>query len=256
MIQFEAMTPEKLKAEQQKSSIVYLPVGCMEWHGPHLGMGVDTLHANAVAKGTAEITGGVVFPPLFVGTETQRSDENVQALGFEAGTQIVGMDFPQNSYRSMYWPPQLFRQMLDWQVGALQAMGYGLVVLVNGHAATIQTQILSEIVAAHSQSGKSVCLVTAFLPNSEVLLGHATLTETALMCYICPEMVQLDALAPLPNPLDSRVYGIADAGGCKPPDYTVAGDPRRADAPQGAAILQKEIARCAAMVQAEQEKLR
>ena len=81
-IRFETLVPAELLQEVNGRSLVYQPVGSMEWHGPHMGMGMDTVNAYSVAVETAKRTGGVVMPPLYIGTETPRDPETLRKLGF------------------------------------------------------------------------------------------------------------------------------------------------------------------------------
>ena len=57
-VKFEEMLPVELDRVIRGASIACLPVGSMEWHGPHMGMGMDTIHAYAVACGVAEALDG------------------------------------------------------------------------------------------------------------------------------------------------------------------------------------------------------
>ena len=123
-IRFETMVPAELLEAVKGRSLVYLPVGSMEWHGPHMGMGMDTINAHAVALEAARRTGGVVMPPLYIGTETPRSPETLRKLGFLGDERIVGMDFPQNSVASFYWPPDLFEAIIRQQAQMLIEMGF------------------------------------------------------------------------------------------------------------------------------------
>ena len=60
-VQFELMRPGEFLEERERFSVAYLPVGPLEWHGPHMPFGTDPLNAQAVARGVAERIGGVVF---------------------------------------------------------------------------------------------------------------------------------------------------------------------------------------------------
>lgn len=241
---FACMTPDALRALQAENGLVYQPVGSLEWHGPHLGFGVDTLHAQAVARRCAAQLGGAVLPPLYIGTETPRTPEAVARLGFAPGTPITGMDFPENTVKSLYWPPEVFEAVVTTQVRLLRQSGFARVLLINGHAAAAQVQILEAAAAGFAPAG-SVRAVTLLMPGSGVPLGHAGQAETALMQLLCPEMVHLENLPD--GPLDSRRLGIADRGGCPPPDYLVQGDPRAAAAGQGETLLDFETRQCLAV---------
>ena len=55
-VQFEYLRPEEIVEEQERCSIVYLPVGPLEWHGPAMPYGTDPLAAAEVARRAAKIT--------------------------------------------------------------------------------------------------------------------------------------------------------------------------------------------------------
>lgn len=52
-------------------SPVFLPLGALEQHGPHMSMNVDVLLPRAMAKTVAEQVGGLVAPPLTYGYKSQ-----------------------------------------------------------------------------------------------------------------------------------------------------------------------------------------
>jgi creatinine amidohydrolase len=49
-VRFELLRPDEILAERGRCPVVYQPIGPLEWHGPHLPMGTDPLHAEAVAR--------------------------------------------------------------------------------------------------------------------------------------------------------------------------------------------------------------
>lgn len=55
----------------EESPIVFLPVGALEQHGPHLPMGTDALLSTAVARLVAEQLGGIVAPAVSYGYKSQ-----------------------------------------------------------------------------------------------------------------------------------------------------------------------------------------
>lgn len=42
-VQLELLRPGEILAERERCSIVYLPVGPLEWHGPAMPYGTDAL---------------------------------------------------------------------------------------------------------------------------------------------------------------------------------------------------------------------
>ena len=46
-VQLELLRPGEILAERERCSIVYLPVGPLEWHGPAMPYGTDALLAQS-----------------------------------------------------------------------------------------------------------------------------------------------------------------------------------------------------------------
>ena len=63
---YEFVRPARVRRVLEDTPIVFLPVGCVEYHGPHLPLGVDMLTADAMCHRTAAVTGGLVLPPLWL----------------------------------------------------------------------------------------------------------------------------------------------------------------------------------------------
>lgn len=258
-IKFETMTPSELLQEQVNKSIVYVPIGSMEWHGPHMGMGMDTENACYVAHEAAKMIGGTVMPPFYIGTETKRNKKALKKLGFDEELHIVGMDFPENTVRSMYWPPELFEQIIRQQIRFLSDMGYRLIVLVNGHGADRQLEILEKIAEQFSDKRTArVISIMILFDGCGVEIGHAGLAETAIMQAICPEGVDLTKLPAKPEKLYNTKYAIVDNETfLKGPneDYSVRYDPRDATPELGQKLLKFAVDRCVKRVTEEYEKV-
>ena len=58
LVQFELMRPAQIVERRRRCPVVYLPIGPLEWHGPHLPMGTDGIHAHRVAVEVARRVGG------------------------------------------------------------------------------------------------------------------------------------------------------------------------------------------------------
>lgn len=61
------MTWEDYKDSLRKCSVVLIPIGSTEQHGPHLPLGTDTMVACALAADASERTGAIIAPPLWFG---------------------------------------------------------------------------------------------------------------------------------------------------------------------------------------------
>ena len=115
-IEVQYLRPDQVVAARDRGAPIFLPMGPIEWHGPHLPLGVDPLRARFAAIALAEQMDGIVMPTLFVGTERERSPEMLQNIGFEADEYIVGMDFPDNTLKSHYFREEVFAVVLRNQL--------------------------------------------------------------------------------------------------------------------------------------------
>ena len=250
---FETLVPAELLQQVRGRSLVYQPVGSMEWHGPHMGMGMDTVNAYSVAMECAKRTNGIVMPPLYIGTETPRDPQTLRKLGFTGSEQIVGMDFPNNTVKSFYWPPILFESIVRQQTQMLLDMGFKQIVWLNGHGADKQLEILQRICKEYSQlSGRCVITMMSLVEGCGAGIGHAGLVETAIFDYLRPEAVELDRLPPKPEKIYTAQYGIADSETFeKGPneDFSVRYDPRDATPELGRHIVEYTVDTCVGLVE-------
>lgn len=224
----------------------------MEWHGPHMAMGMDTCNAYYTALATAKVAGGVVFPPAYVGTETKRTPETLKKLGFNGDEDIIGMDFPDNEFKSMYWPVELFRQYVECQLDMICKMGFKNIVIMNGHGADAQIRIIKETVRSVNEKYqvKAEAILTLF-DDCGYGVGHAGLVETSIMMALHSQAVDLSVLPERSETLHMKDYGIADNETFTiGPDaeYSVRYDPRDASAETGAQILDFNVKQCVRIV--------
>jgi len=64
-VQMQFMRPSQMEAAGRRFPVVYVPFGCIEWHGRHLPLGTDALKAHGILVKCAEKFGGVVYPPVY-----------------------------------------------------------------------------------------------------------------------------------------------------------------------------------------------
>lgn len=236
-VQMEYLRPREIAEERERCSIVYLPVAPLEWHGPAMPFGVDPLMAQEWARRSAKITGGVVMPTLFCGTERERPADILKAKGFEDAENlyVLGMDVPKTSVKSFYAKEDLFAITVREYLRLLVMQKYKLIVIVNGHGAWGQIGTLERLCAEFS--GETDSKVITYFPSIEKEgeptpdFGHGTLIETALMRYLYDEHIDLSEYPSRDVPLPYTDYGIADDSvfqGIASPDNCVIFDPRDA----------------------------
>ncbi len=252
-VEYERMTPAEIVAVRDVLPLVFVPVGPLEWHGPHLPVGTDAIHAGHAARELARAIGGVVLPTFFMGTETVRlpgtGAEELGALGLGDDVRVVGMDLPANPVRSLYFEEGAFAVAVREIVRGLKADAWRLIVLVNGHGAVNHQRTLGRI--AREETAPPDVRVLSLMawtpppPPSEGP-GHADREETAVMLAIAPELVRIDALPPHHTPLRYADYGIVDTAafdGFPAPDFLLPrdADPRVATAEEGEEIVRREL---------------
>lgn len=213
-VQIEHMRPHEILEAKERKSIAYLPLGPLEWHGPGMPYGTDPLSAEAGARQAALRTGGVVIPTLYLGTERERPDDMLDAIGLERGTYVVGMDFPSNTMPSYYAREEIFSIVVREYLRMLTQQGYRLIVLVNGHGAANQVSVLERLAvefSAETDCRVIVEMAIAHFEDDDTDMGHATALETSIQMHLNPENVDMSKL-PSVGKLNSRDWGIVD--GC------------------------------------------
>jgi creatinine amidohydrolase len=252
------LLPHEIVAVRDAGAAAIVPVGPLEWHGPHLPLGTDPLHAREVATRVALAIGGIVLPPVFAGTETvvpaAGRTHDLASMGLQDGDRVIGMDFPGMALKSLYAEESSFALTMREVVRGLIDNGFRAVVIVNGHGATNHQSALERVAAEaeHAHGGTVVVHPTFGIPLIEGHGdGHATRAETSVMLALYPDRVRLDLLPPRDEPLRYSRFAIVDGpafGGEPGPGFTVrAGyDPREATAQEGVEILDLEVANAVA----------
>jgi creatinine amidohydrolase len=255
-VRFELLRPSQVRAAQQECSLAFLPVGPLEWHGPHLPLGTDPLNAHEVALRLAREVGGVVLPPLFLGTERERSPQMLKSIGFRGDEYIVGMDFPGLPMHSLYCPEEVLAITVRWWLEALVAHGYRTIVLLNGHGADNQITTLQRLATEFcgTTSARILLLMpTPRTPGDYFNGSHATRGETAIMQALTKSV----AVEELPEgPLHNTELAIVDEptfSGEPTADFTVRpeDDPRKASPAEGEERLRAIVTDLAEVLRAE-----
>jgi creatinine amidohydrolase len=189
-LRYEEMRVGELAAARDEAPLVYVPIGSLEYHGWHLPVGFDALHAHALCLAAAEQTGGVVLPPTFWGTEGH-------------------VAFPGSLLVSPDTLAALVRDILT----RLTEREYRLIVLCTGHYPEVQGRLLERVAAEHEahDPGVRVMVLDPFTvhptdPHAE----HAGIVETSVMLHLRPELVDM-TLLDQPGALEAITPDAADA---------------------------------------------
>jgi len=203
-------------------SVLAVPLGSLEQHGPHLPLDTDTRIAVAVASGLAARRRGVaVAPAVAYGASGEHA-------GFP-GTLLVGHEV-------------LGRLLVELVRSARRS--FAGVVLVSAHGGN------EDALAAASRrcaaDGDDVLVWRAVTPGGD---AHAGRTETSLMLALDPGAVRSELAEPgCTEPLGTMLPRLRAEGVRPVSSNGVLGDPVGASAEEGAALLGALVADLVAAV--------
>ncbi len=233
-MQWEHLTGGEFEEAVAKAQgVCIVPVGVLEYHGPHLPLGADMLTAHAIACEAARREPAIVYPAYHFGVNTETKH-------FPGG--IVIKD-------------HLLFELLENICDEISRNGLKKIVLLSGHGGN--RFFLPLFVQLSLDKGKDYTLYfVRGVRDSEVhrqvteteVHGHACECETSMALHINPELVKMEALDPdhwwAPQDqlqeISERVYTPVDWFG-RYPEHC-AGDPRPATAEKGKALFEAAVA--------------
>lgn len=203
---YTELLPRELAERLATVPAAIAPWGALEWHGPHLPLGLDGLVAEAFCERLAAATGALLLPATYL--------------------PITALPHP----HSISTPASTVIDVWGSLFEALGKVGVRLVCLVSGHYAQGHELTLLEI--AEKAARSSGPLVLAGTPLSVLgdphLLDHAGRWETSQLLTVRPDLVHLERLpkGALPGVHEVPVLGE---------------DPRLASAEQGEAVFAQAL---------------
>jgi len=189
-VRYEELLVGELEDARDRAPLIYLPIGSLEYHGWHLPMGFDGLHAEALCVQAAMETGGVTLPPTYWGTRGHEGYPGSLLLREETVAALIG-------------------NVLD----CLVEQQYRLVVIFTGHHPEVQGELLKRVAAESMEAhpGLRVLVLDPFsLHPTDKHLEHAGCIETSAMLHLRPELVDMDQLSD-PRALQAITGDCVDA---------------------------------------------
>ncbi len=252
-IRFELLRPGQLMKEREKCPLVFLPVAPLEYHGPHLPIGMDPINATSCAMEVCRrIDKGVVYPAVHCGTERERPVWMLESLGFKATDWIVGMDFPTALWKSHYSKEHIFGLILANEIQILIDHSYKVIVIVNGHGAVNHMETIDRLSKDFSHMTSTLVVWGLTIPEDigkGGLAGHADIYETSMMMFYqkffeSNSIVDLSTLPDKSVPIHYPDFSIVDGAGFSrepDPEKIVRADPRDANEVLGKELYEKTV---------------
>ena len=204
---YEELLPEEFVQRIQVMPAAYLPLGTMEWHGPHMPLGADGIQSKELFIRVAEKVGGVVLPMLFMGPDRAFYDRGQSFYGMDINTEgALNTYCVQQMKGSAYWVGKvLFQDYLRSIFAQLSRAGIRIVV---GHGHGPSTNAFQEL-EEEAQEKYGLRLLTAWtFAENEMLKyqnDHAGANETSIVMAVRPELIDFGQI----REDESNLIGIA-----------------------------------------------
>lgn len=203
---YAEMTPAEFEKRLQAAPIAYLPLGTLEWHGPHLPLGSDGLQSQGFFVELSSRVGGIILPMLFLGPDQRQIIEGQEFFGMDVFGFIDKK--PEQLTGSTYWiEDDLFKALLERILANLARAGFKIVV-AHGHGPST-TFFAENILQWQDRFGLKLfhCLRAHEEDNLGLQIDHAAANETSLMMAFNPDLVHMENL-----PIDAREWPKAILG--------------------------------------------
>ena len=176
---YEELFPDEFAERIKKMPVAFLPLGTLEWHGPHMPLGADGIQSKELFIELAGKMGGVVLPMLFVGPDRVFDDRGELFYGMDINTSGALKSYPaQRLTGSAYWlDTELFKKLL------------------------------MSIVEQLSRTGVKLYTAWSFAENEELKFqnDHAGANETSIVMAFRPDLVDFSRV----KEDESNLIGIA-----------------------------------------------
>jgi creatinine amidohydrolase len=193
--QYERLHPREIAEAVEQAPLAYVPIGTLEFHGEHLPFGVDSFEAHGLCLRAAELSGGVVLPPVYLASGC--------------------LDLP----FTLTFEPELVEAWVRATIGELVRRGFGVVVVLTGHGPLDLNHLLKRVCAeseaqhpglfAYGLCWLELNAARLVAPEADepTSVDHAALVETSWMLALEPDLVRLERLADDPEAAHAGIYG-------------------------------------------------
>ena len=136
-VRYQYLRPAEAVARRTECPVVYIPIGTLEWHGPHNPLGADTLQAEELAVRCARLGGGLVFPPLYFGesrTEGLMESNAADREAISAEMRLDAQNFtPERFLFSEQQQNENYQRLLLHILNQAETLGFQVAIMLAGH---------------------------------------------------------------------------------------------------------------------------
>jgi len=176
LVEYIHSRPSQLEDAIRAFPVALVPVGSLEWHGPHMPLGFDGVKAEAILRKIGEtLNDGVIFPTMFYGAY------HVMNFPFTYNHKVKHLQGQMATF---------FEQLYN--------SGFKVIVVFVGHYPSLQVKFMEELSMKMMKKHADLCM---FAGPEHYLLSrfkqpgdHAATLETSLGLSLFPQWVDMDAL--------------------------------------------------------------
>jgi len=178
-MKWEELTSKDIGAVDKETTVVIVPIGSIEVHGPHLPLGTDTMIIYYIALKAAEKEGAIVLPPLYYAYVPENRH------------------FP----GTISLKSETFMKLLEDIVEEVYRQGFKKILILNGHGGNKRVlRLFVRKMLEKGFKGNLYVLADTLGPlrnkideiRETDVYEHACEIETSLMLFLKPHLVKLD----------------------------------------------------------------
>lgn len=212
-MRFELMRPHQIRKAIAENIPVVLPLGVLEYHGEHLGVGMDTLAVIKIVELVERERDIIILPPFYYGAASYAVEPpegtgslqvSAKALAPFAEEMFLGLlriGF-RNIHGIIHHQSENFEAGmptdLSFRLGARQAI-FRFLERTQGEGFWGKTE-MADYYAEHAQGSDPFNWIKIHpLMSKEITaeypFDHAGIGETSLMMALCPEAYEAERMA-------------------------------------------------------------
>lgn len=227
-LKIERLNPLEIDAALKQKSLIFIPLGAIEWHGLHLPIGLDSLTSQGICLQVADKAGGLVMPPFYYGM---------------SGT------IWHHPYTILIEEESVFLNIIKTTLVRLEACGVKKAIIFTGHFTLKQLNALETLKQEWPTISKSLALSVFSIsdcPSVEIDADHGAIFETSVLAELHPELVKLQNLPPKDIFPANDIDGNSKGDHRRNPENVLFGifgnDPRNYIKSEGDSIMRNIVA--------------